>query len=72
MDGITATKAIRGFSEPKGCIPIIAMTANVLPKQVESFMAAGMSGHVGKPFRRDDLVMAIERCLHPGPPPQMA
>jgi CheY-like chemotaxis protein len=72
MDGITATKVIRGFSEPKGCIPIIAMTANVLPRQIESFMAAGMSGHIGKPFRRDDLVVAIERCLHPGSSPQAA
>jgi PAS domain S-box-containing protein len=72
MDGITATKAIRGFSEPRGCIPIIAMTANVLPKQVESFMAAGMNGHIGKPFRRNDLVVAIERCLYPSPAPQVA
>jgi PAS domain S-box-containing protein len=63
MDGITATRRIRALSEPKGSIPIIAMTANVLPTQVEAFREAGMNGHVGKPFKRNELIAVIERCL---------
>ena len=35
------------------------MTANVLPAQVSRFMQAGMNDHVGKPFKRDELLAAI-------------
>jgi signal transduction histidine kinase/DNA-binding response OmpR family regulator len=61
MDGVTASRRIRTLPETAGCVPIIAMTANVLPQQIESFRAAGMNGHVGKPLRRDDLLAVIER-----------
>jgi HPt (histidine-containing phosphotransfer) domain-containing protein len=42
-------------------VPIVAMTANVLPAQLETFRAAGMDGHVGKPFKRAELAAAIAR-----------
>ncbi|NGM37807.1 response regulator [Methylobacterium sp. DB0501] len=61
MDGITATRAIRALPEPVGTVPIVAMTANVLPAQLETFRAAGMDGHVGKPFKRAELAAAIAR-----------
>ncbi|BCM85462.1 ATP-binding protein [Methylobacterium indicum] len=61
MDGITATKVIRGLPDPVGTVPIVAMTANVLPVQLETFRAAGMDGHVGKPFKRAELAAAIAR-----------
>jgi HPt (histidine-containing phosphotransfer) domain-containing protein len=48
------------------------MTANVLPQQVESFRAAGMDGHVGKPFRREDLLAAVDRHASPATDPQPA
>jgi PAS domain S-box-containing protein len=63
MDGITATRRIRTLPGPKAGIPIIAMTANVLPAQVEAFRSAGMNGHIGKPFQREELVTVIERFL---------
>ncbi len=59
MDGITATKVIRAMPGPVGTVPIVAMTANVLPAQLETFRAAGMDGHVGKPFKRAELAAAI-------------
>ncbi|MCC8967293.1 PAS domain S-box protein [Bradyrhizobium sp. Pear76] len=62
MDGVTATKRIRSLPEPGRQVPIVAMTANVLPQQVETFRAAGMNGHVGKPLRRDELLAAIDRA----------
>jgi CheY-like chemotaxis protein len=37
------------------------MTANVLPQQVEEFRSAGMADHIGKPFKRDELYVVIER-----------
>jgi CheY-like chemotaxis protein len=63
MDGITATKTIRVLPHAARDLPILAMTANVLPQQVEEFRAAGMDDHVGKPFRRDELHLAIDRWL---------
>ena len=63
MDGITATRRVRTLSGPKAGIPIIAMTANVLPAQMEAFRSAGMNGHIGKPFQREELVRVIERFL---------
>ncbi|GJD47721.1 Sensor histidine kinase RcsC [Methylobacterium crusticola] len=61
MDGITATRVIRGLPGPSRSVPIVAMTANVLPAQIEAFRAAGMDGHVGKPFKRAELAAAIAR-----------
>ncbi|WP_375410678.1 ATP-binding protein, partial [uncultured Methylobacterium sp.] len=61
MDGITATRHIRALSGVKGRVPIIALTANVLPAQVAQFRAAGMDDHVGKPFQRDVLHAVVAR-----------
>jgi CheY-like chemotaxis protein len=44
-----------------GHIPIVAMTANVLPHQVAAVRAAGMNDHVGKPFKREELKDVVER-----------
>jgi CheY-like chemotaxis protein len=63
MDGIAATRRIRGLPGPERNIPIIAMTANVLPEQVEDFIDAGMNDHVGKPFDRGELYRLIDRWL---------
>jgi len=61
MDGVTATRHIRALNHRAANVPIIAMTASVLPQQVSSFFNAGMNGHVGKPFKRDELYSAVER-----------
>jgi PAS domain S-box-containing protein len=63
MDGVTATEHIRRLGGRAATLPIIAMTANVLPTQIQRFKQAGMSDHVGKPFRRRELMMTIERNL---------
>jgi CheY-like chemotaxis protein len=46
MDGVTATQKVRQMDEPLRSLPIIAMTANVLPHQVKAFAEAGMNAHV--------------------------
>ncbi|MBN4096079.1 hybrid sensor histidine kinase/response regulator [Methylobacterium sp. OT2] len=63
MDGITATRSIRALGGIAGQIPIVAMTAHVLPEQVATLRAAGADDHVGKPFDRTHLRAVIERCL---------
>ncbi|WP_336485704.1 PAS domain-containing protein [Methylobacterium nigriterrae] len=66
MDGLTATRRIRALPEPARSVPIVAMTANVLPQQVEALHEAGLDDHVGKPFRRADLFATIARWTGPG------
>ena len=68
MDGISATKAIRASNHASRTIPIIAMTANVLPQQVAGLKTSGMDDHVGKPFRRPELLAAIDRWTNRTPP----
>jgi HPt (histidine-containing phosphotransfer) domain-containing protein len=50
-------------------VPIIGLTASVLPGQLDALRAAGMDGHIVKPLRRDDLCAAVARWrldLHEG------
>jgi len=63
MNGVTTTQRIRALPAPIGDIPIIAMTANVLPQQVRSFLEAGMNDHVGKPIERAKLYNNVRRWL---------
>ena len=42
-------------------MPIVALTANVQPKDREACLATGMDGYLSKPVRLDDLRAAIER-----------
>jgi PAS domain S-box-containing protein len=65
MDGLTATRMIRRLKTASADVPILAMTANVLPGQIQMFAQAGMNGHVGKPFEREALLSAIDRWLSP-------
>ncbi len=66
VDGLAATRRIRTLPVPACEVPILAMTANVLPDQVTALTEAGMDDHVGKPFRRTELCAAIERWTAPG------
>ena len=61
VDGIAATQSIRASAHSSRDIPIIAMTANVLPDQVLTLKKAGMNDHVGKPFKRAELEAVIAR-----------
>jgi signal transduction histidine kinase/HPt (histidine-containing phosphotransfer) domain-containing protein/ActR/RegA family two-component response regulator len=63
MDGIAATREIRALPYPARQIPIVAMTANVLPQQVRSFKDAGMNDHIGKPIKRKDLLDKVAAWL---------
>ncbi|GJE47310.1 Sensor histidine kinase RcsC [Methylobacterium tardum] len=63
MDGMTATRLIRDLPGPVSRLPVVAMTANVLPEQVSAFRDAGMEDHVGKPFDREHLYATVDRWL---------
>ena len=58
MSGIDATHAIRKWensAEQSNPIPIIAMTADAMKGNKESFMVEGMNGYISKPFKMNDL-----------------
>jgi signal transduction histidine kinase/ActR/RegA family two-component response regulator len=63
MDGLAAARAIRALPGPLAAIPIIALSADVLPEQITRCRAAGMDDHVAKPIRREDLIAAVARAL---------
>ncbi|KFY32165.1 hypothetical protein V493_00454 [Pseudogymnoascus sp. VKM F-4281 (FW-2241)] len=60
MDGITATEMIRGMGLD---VPIIAMTANALKGDEESYLASGLNDYVAKPVDRKILLQALVKWL---------
>lgn len=67
MDGLAAARAIRALPSPMAGVPIVALSADVLPEQIARCRAAGMDGHVAKPIRREELFAAVAQALE-GPP----
>jgi CheY-like chemotaxis protein len=63
MDGVEATRRIRAMPGVCGVVPIIALTANADPDDVEAYMAAGMSAVVEKPIKPEALLAAMNACL---------
>ncbi|MDR1430444.1 MAG: response regulator [Spirochaetaceae bacterium] len=68
MDGYEAARKIRELEQswtgaaPRH-IPIIAMTASVFTEDVGNCLAAGMDGHIGKPFNREEVFMILHNYL---------
>jgi CheY-like chemotaxis protein len=62
MDGVSATRSIRGLTGPGRLVPIIALTGNALVGQRESCLAAGMNDYLSKPFDAADFYAVIDRC----------
>jgi CheY-like chemotaxis protein len=61
IDGLSATAAIRERERRRGGhIPIIAMTANAMVGDKETYLASGMDGYVSKPINAQELFALIE------------
>ncbi len=64
MDGYTAAAEIRNLNDPvKAAVPILAMTANAFEEDRRRCLAAGMNGHLAKPFQMDDLANALRSLV---------
>lgn len=63
MDGNAAARRIRTMPGPAGLVPILAVTANALPEDIEASLDAGMDGHVAKPIELKLLLAAIADVL---------
>jgi CheY-like chemotaxis protein len=61
MDGLETTRRIRARGGRFAELPIIALSARVFSEDVAECLAAGMNGHLGKPFDRVEMVETIER-----------
>jgi signal transduction histidine kinase len=61
MDGLEATRRIRGLDGPAGALPILALTADVMRHQHDAYLAAGMNGVVPKPFSPGQLLSEVMR-----------
>ena len=67
MDGVEATRVIRGAeaAEGRARTPIIALSANAMHHQVRDYLAAGMDAHVAKPIELNRLQEAIHAATRP-------
>jgi signal transduction histidine kinase/CheY-like chemotaxis protein/streptogramin lyase len=64
MDGLGSTAAIRQLElSCASHLPILAVTAHVMPGDKERFLAAGMDGYISKPIGRAELVEAIASAV---------
>ncbi|MEQ1866106.1 MAG: ATP-binding protein, partial [Micropepsaceae bacterium] len=63
MDGLEAARTIRSIKGPVGRLPIIALTANALTSDFNECRSAGMNAYVAKPFKTEELMIAIANAV---------
>jgi len=62
MDGLEATAKILALETGS---PIVAMTANIMPNELEKYRKAGMPDCIGKPFTAQELWFILKKYLDP-------
>lgn len=60
MDGYKATESIRAINSN---IPIIAMSANAFPEDIQRAKKSGMNDYVSKPINVDELVKTLQKWM---------
>ena len=61
MDGLAATRRLRGSDGPNRDVPVIALTANAREEDRLECLAAGMTDFLAKPVRPQALLEALGR-----------
>ncbi len=61
MDGLSSTRQIRSLTGPRGRVPIVALTADVVNDADEQAMAAGMNAFLSKPLQKTQLLAVMPR-----------
>lgn len=64
MDGYVATRALRLRPELRA-LPVIALTANAMVGDRDKALAAGMSDHIAKPIKIEELFATLARWVRP-------
>jgi signal transduction histidine kinase/ActR/RegA family two-component response regulator len=65
LDGLEATRLIRGGEGSRRDIPIIALTANADREDARRYLSAGMDAVVRKPIKAEELYAAMSEALKP-------
>lgn len=62
MDGLTAVRTIREFerTHARRAVPILALSANARPEDVQTSLEAGCDAHLSKPISKQRLLAAVE------------
>lgn len=63
LDGIAATRRIRGLAGARSRVPVIALTADLAGEDRAVCQAAGMTDCLAKPVKRQELAAAIARSV---------
>jgi DNA-binding NarL/FixJ family response regulator len=61
MDGIEASRVIRGFPTAAGRVPIVALSASVMKDETDLCFDAGMNEFLAKPIDPEALVRILAR-----------
>ena len=65
MDGLEATRRLKAL-EAKRAIPVLALTASLMPQDTEEYRRAGMCGYVAKPIDQAALAAALKLAVTQG------
>ena len=65
MDGLTAIRGIRAMEAETPCprTPVISLTADAMPSQVQEALAAGADRHLAKPITAAALIAAMSAVM---------
>jgi signal transduction histidine kinase/DNA-binding response OmpR family regulator len=62
-DGYEATRRLRRAGSARATVPVVAMTANVMPGDRQRCLDAGMDDYVSKPVHVDEIDAVLRRFL---------
>ncbi len=62
IDGLEVLRRLRSLPETKD-VPIVAMTAQAMPDEVDRFVAAGCDGYIQKPISLQTFRAEVQRHL---------
>ena len=63
LSGLEASRMIRQSSKQNARTPILAITANVSPNEIEECQQAGMQDHISKPIRAAELIQKVSTWI---------
>ncbi len=64
MNGLVAARTIRGLRRNDAIyVPIVALSANSEPKEIDESLQAGMDDHIVKPFDVEELYETVRKSI---------
>lgn len=67
MDGMEATRQIRGMADVlKSAVPIVALTANAMKSECDTYLELGMNDCMAKPFEEPMLFKTVYKNIKKG------